>query len=130
MTLGELLIMIEGEEYLPLTAELNDNRVSIDCIPSSPFRLMICFMCEEETWIEISTYSPILIPWYDCEVHCIEPYDKNVIQVWLDSDAFLYKLYKRFLYIKHSESNKEVKDDPLRNQKLRINYTPNKEEES
>lgn len=116
MTLGELLLMIEGEEYLPLTAEVNDKRLSIDCIPSSSFKLLICFMCEEETWIEVSTYSPILVPWYDCEVSSIEPYDHDVIQVWLDSDVFLYTYYKKFLHIKNiddneTHANKVTKED-------------------
>lgn len=100
MTLKDLLLMVEGDAYLPLTAEVNDKMLSIDCIPSSPFKLLICFMCEEETWIKVSTYSPILVPWYDCEVSSIEPYDHDVIQVWLYSDVFLYTFYKRFLHIK------------------------------
>lgn len=108
MTLGELLLMIEGEDYLPLTIEINDKRLSIDCIPSSLFKLMICFMCEEETWIEVSTYSPILVPWYDCEVASIEPYDHDVIQVWLDSDVFLYTYYKKFLHIKNIDDDNET----------------------
>ena len=113
MTLGELLLMIEGEDYLPLTVEINDKRLSIDCIPSSPFKLMICFMCEEETWIEVSTYSPILVPWYDCEVASIEPYDHDVIQVWLDSDVFLYTYYKKFLRIKNIDDDNETHADKV-----------------
>ena len=30
MTLKDLLLMVEGEDYLPLTAEVNDKMLSID----------------------------------------------------------------------------------------------------
>ena len=120
MTLGELLLMIEGEDYLPLTVEINDKRLSIDCRPSSPFKLLICFMCEEETWIEVSTYSPILVPWYDCEVSSIEPYDHDVIQVWLLSDVFLYTYYKKFLHIKNIDDDSETHANKVTDEDIKV----------
>ena len=131
MTLWDLLMLLEGDGYLPLTIEkLSMGRLSINCIPESVNKIEIRFMCEEETWVTVSTFSPILVPWYDCKVDALDPVDENTIGVWLDQEEYLMKGYRQYIDYKDHDIESKMVDDPLRNQKLRIHYTPNKEEES
>ena len=90
MTLFQLLQLIEGQDYIsiPLIADKN----GFDTRPQSCFKVTLCFMCEEETWVTVSTYSEILVPWYDCEVTSIHPDPDNyAICVWLNDTEYLLR---------------------------------------
>ena len=109
MILFDILMYIEGYAYLPLTIDHaidhEINRYSIDCRPQSIFNVQIRFMCEEETWITVSTYSPILIPWYDCLVSSIEPVSDNTIGIWLKTERYLMSKYPDYVKIKEQDDN-------------------------
>lgn len=90
MTLKELLRLIEGDdEFIPEITERE-----IYCVPNSIFKITLSPMCEEETWVTLSVYSPLLVPWYRCEVSGITPVDDATIQVWLRDREFLLENYK------------------------------------
>ena len=109
MTLFDVLLQIEGYNYLPLTIDHNNHGYSIDCRPQSSYKIAICFMCEEETWITVSTYSAILIPWYDCEVNGIIPIDEDTIGVWLKTEEFLMeRLFINHIKIVEEEDNEKA----------------------
>lgn len=95
MKLKELLKMIEcGEDdFIPVIKVSDHNRKELDCSPNSVFKVTICPMCEEETWVTFSTSSSLLVPWYECEVHSIAPEDDETIQVWLKDADFLLRRY-------------------------------------
>ena len=91
MTLIQLLQLIEGRSYIsiPLIAD----KTGFDTRPQSCYKVTLCFMCEEETWVTVSTYSEILVPWYDCEVKSIQPdadHD-DAICVWLNDTEYLLR---------------------------------------
>lgn len=90
MILKELLRLIEtDDEFIP---EVSENQIY--CVPSSIFKITLSPMCEEETWVTLSVYSPLLVPWYRCEVCAITPVDDATIQVWLKDREFLLENYK------------------------------------
>ena len=90
MILKELLRLIEGDyEFIP---EITENEIY--CAPNSIFKITLSPMCEEEAWVTISVYSPLLVPWYRCEVDSITPVDDSTIQVWLKNREFLLENYK------------------------------------
>ena len=78
ITLRELLIAMSPESPLPSEWQCWD-----DIRPGSVFRIMLCFMSEEETWIECYRNHPILIPWYDCKVIGFNAAENNTLNVWL-----------------------------------------------
>lgn len=97
MKLYEVLKAMENE--LPLTIEQVDytpEQLEMDCIPSSNLKVTICFMCEEETWVTAPVNSPILIPWYDCEVSAFNPsYDNHYeLEIWLKHRTYIVERYK------------------------------------
>ena len=90
MILKELLRLIEtDDEFIPEVSERE-----IYCVPNSVFKITLSPMCEEETWVTLSVYSPLLVPWYRCEVTSITPVDDETIQVWLRDRDFLLENYK------------------------------------
>ena len=90
MILKELLKLIENDdEFIPEVSEHE-----IYCMPNSVFKITLSPMCEEETWITLSIYSPLLVPWYRCVVESITPIDGETIQVWLKDREFLLENYK------------------------------------
>ena len=101
MKLKELLRLIESDdEFIPRVIE-HEGHKSIDCRPNSVFKVTICPMCEEETWVTFSTSSSLLVPWYECDVHSITPKDDETIQVWLVDDDFLLRNYSEDInYVK------------------------------
>lgn len=102
MKLKELLRLIESDdEFIPRVTKYK----SIDCRPKSIFKITICPMCEEETWLTVSTYHSILVPWYSCEVFGITPMDDETIQVWLKDSDFLINNYKEDIIYVEDESD-------------------------
>lgn len=87
MKLIDILKLIEDDFY-PVEV---DSRGSLDTRPQSVFKVTICFMCEEETWLTCNVRNEILIPWYDCEVRGINPDDKHkdAICVWLKDEEYI-----------------------------------------
>lgn len=86
MKLYDLLELI-GCDEVPLIADENG---IVDCRPNSVFRITIRFMSEEETAETVNLSSPLLIPWYDCNVHAISPNDiENSMDVWLEYDSYI-----------------------------------------
>lgn len=80
MRLIELLDLIDSE-YFPF--------VRVDTIPSTDTELCIRFNAEDECCVLVNIESPILIPWYNCEVKCIEPDNNNSIGVWLHAGEYI-----------------------------------------
>ena len=62
--------------------------------PQSVFNVQLRFMSEKETWITVSIYSTLLIPWYDCGVSAIEPEEGNVLGVWLKHEDYLHEHFQ------------------------------------
>ena len=62
-----------------------------DIRPNSSYKIRLCFMCEEETWICTYPLHPFLIPWYDCDVTSISPSDEDTLDIWLDYIPFWQK---------------------------------------
>lgn len=96
MTLIQLLQLIEGYDYL--TLPLLADKTGFDTRPQSCYKVTLCFMCEEETWITVSTYSEILIPWYGCHVKSIQPDSDHAdaICVWLDDADYLLNNFSQY----------------------------------
>lgn len=106
MKLKELLRLIEsGDEFIPSVIKYKNGNKSIDCRPNSIFKITICPMCEEETWLTVSIYHSILVPWYSCEVYGITPLDDETIQVWLKDSDFLINNYKEDIIYVEDESD-------------------------
>lgn len=93
MTLFELLQLITSNDEVPLVA---DEEGCIDCVPQSVFKITLRFMSEEETAETVNISSPLLIPWYDCEVYSISPDETNkyTIEAWLMYDKHIKKHWK------------------------------------
>lgn len=84
ITLRDLLIAMEPEEPLPDEWSCWD-----DFRPQSVFKIMLCFMSEEETWIETYRNHVIMIPWYDCKVLGFNAEQNYTMNVWLAHEKFL-----------------------------------------
>ena len=91
MELIEVLEKID-KECRPLDTD-ND----IECLPNGIWKLEICFMSEEETWVYTDPYNVILVPWYHCEVVGLAPDEDFTLQIWLDYEKFLRNNYKNEL---------------------------------
>lgn len=91
------------DDDLPLQVTKNGHgHLELYCIPHSVYRVQICFMSEEETWVNTYPTSPILIPWYDCEVCGVQPSDKKyTLEIWLNDEQ--YVLDKGWLELKGEE---------------------------
>ena len=90
ITLRELLVAMVPEEPLPDEWEKWE-----DFRPKSVFRINLCFMSEEETWIYAYRDHVMLIPWYDCKVIGFDADEKFTMNVWLDYEDYLPKLIRR-----------------------------------
>ena len=87
MKLRTVLELLDHTEVMP------DKRQAKweDIRSGSSYKIRLCFMCEEETWICTYPHHPILIPWYDCDVTSISPYDEDTLDIWLDYIPFWQK---------------------------------------
>lgn len=91
MTLREVLQLYVGQyEPLPDTWENWNDIRSLSC-----YRVCLCFMSEDETWVKTTVTHPILIPFYDCEVMSIQPDANDTLQIWLKHEGFIPKLIER-----------------------------------
>ena len=86
ITLRELLVAMEPETPLPDTWNFWE-----DIRPHSVYKVMLCFMSEEETWIECYRNHPILIPWYDCKVLGFNADQNYTLNIWLSYESFLHQ---------------------------------------
>lgn len=84
VTLRDVLVAMEPESPLPDEWTDWDNFT-----PQSVFKIMLCFMSEEETWIEAYRDHVMLIPWYSCKVLGFNADEKYTMNIWLDYDDFL-----------------------------------------
>jgi len=84
ITLRQLLVAMEPENPLP-----DEWEVWEDIRPHSVFKLRLCFMSEEETWIDCYRDHVILIPWYDCKVLGFNADEKFTLNIWLDYENFV-----------------------------------------
>lgn len=68
----------------------SDNPVKdYDIRPDSVFKITLCFMCEEETWVTVPVTHPILRQYYYARVMHFAP-DEDALQVWLnEKDWFM-----------------------------------------
>lgn len=100
MTLIDVLKLISNE-YFPPVMETRHGKIScIDSRPQSVFRVNICFMAEEETWINCNIQNEILIPWYDCEVSSAYPDEDCTMNIWLEDKDYLHFNYSHHLKYK------------------------------
>lgn len=93
ITLLNILKLI-ADDYFPVIV---DEDGSIDTRPQSVFKVTICFMCEEETWITCNIQNEILVPWYDCEVSNIYPDKDNILCVWLKDEKYIKENFSQHL---------------------------------
>lgn len=87
MKLRELLKAMSPED--PLPDEVDSWQ---DIRPNTVYKILLCFMCEEETWIVTYREHPMLIPWYDCKVIGFNPDEEFVLHVWLAFEDYVPKL--------------------------------------
>ena len=106
MILLELLHLMDSMGGFEPTIDGSHGFLSIDCIPESDEYIIIAFMCEEETWIHVSIYSPILVPWYGCRVKAIDPEDNYSIRIWLDTEKFLMDNWPEWINIKDKSDDR------------------------
>ena len=104
MILFEVLKLI-SRDRLPLVLEKDDRgQISIDSRPDSVYKICLCFMCEEETWITTYPESEILVPWYECEVAAISPSDEpNTLEIWLKSAKYLKEKFSQWLCFEEAD---------------------------
>ena len=91
MRLIDVLVLIDKHEVPPYTyvrkspfTQVTDSDIRSD----TSEKVMLCFMAEDETWVELSVNHPMLIPFYDCECYAIEGYDKG-IKAWLKYEQYI-----------------------------------------
>lgn len=105
MTLLDILKLISYDLFPP-TLEKSEYSSCIDTRPQTVYKVTICFMCEEETWITCDIQNEILVPRYDCEVRAIEPDTDNTLQIWLKDVDYLQKHWPQHLWIEEQEDGK------------------------
>ena len=90
LKLYDLLKMIDCSDLeLPLHADENGD---ILCEPQSVYKVTVRFMAEEDTAVTVPISSPLLIPWYDCEVYSFSPNDiEDSMDVWLKYSEYVLK---------------------------------------
>ena len=98
MILRDILEQIEDNNLPDKWTKWDDIR------PNSVFKVCLCFMSEEDTWILAYATHPILIPFYDCEVCGVQPDEKYVLNIWLKHEDYIPKLIKRLGYGERKES--------------------------
>lgn len=103
MVLFDILKMI-SRDRLPLSLETDQRgQISVDSRPDSIYKVTLCFMCEEETWVTTYPENEILIPWYECEVAAISPSDEpNTLEIWLKSAKYLKEKFSQWLYFEEA----------------------------
>lgn len=107
MKLIEILKLIDEE----ITPFLYDE-YGIDSRPNSIFKVTICFMCEEETWITCNVKNEILIPWYDCHVSGIRASNEDTIEIWLKDEKYIKEKFPEYIKEKAEYfKEKERKND-------------------
>ena len=104
MTLLELLKLVDRDYFPPTLEKDNSGYESIDSRPNSVYKVTICFMCEEETWITVHVENEILVPWYDCEVKAVSPSSKpNTLEVWLEDIKYLKEKFPHCLWVEEQQ---------------------------
>ena len=93
MKLYDVLAMIDSTSLeLPLIVQPDGD---IPCEPKSVFKVTLRFMAEDETAVTVPISSPLLIPWYDCNVTAFNPNDvEDSMDVWLDYCPYVVKKWK------------------------------------
>ena len=80
MILYEVLKLLNRADEMPDKILNHDDNI----LPVGSVKIRLCFMCEEETWIETYPSHPVLIPLYNYPVLNIRPTDENVLEIWID----------------------------------------------
>lgn len=104
MKLIDILKLIERDFY-PQVIEKRKHRKEIDSRPNSVYKVCICFMCEEETWVKCNIENLILVPWYDAEVVAISPQDDNTMEIWLKDVEYLEQNYSKHFMTREQEQS-------------------------
>ena len=71
--------LLSYDEMLKLSDEEWNNLTA----PTTNIKIRLYISCEDYMTVDVYPEHPMLIPFYDCEVECIEPVDKDIIGVWL-----------------------------------------------
>ena len=106
MKLIDILNMI-SKDLFPPTLQIDKYSKCIDTWPESIYKVTICFMCEEETWITCNIQNEILVPWYECEVRAIEPGTDHTLEIRLKDVDYLQEHWPQHLFVEGEED----KDD-------------------
>ena len=94
ITLRQVLQLLDSCQ--PLPDEWTSGDYS-DIRPRSSYKVCLCFMCEEETWVRTYPGHPILIPWYGCLVTSISPQEDDTLEIWLDYGKHITNMKERRL---------------------------------
>ena len=111
MKLINVLEMIDRREVPPLTYKRKSPFTQItdsDLRSDISDRVTLCFMAEDETWIELPVNHPMLIPFYDCECYAIEGYDRG-IKAWLEYEDYIEDLLSDW-WEKHPDYERNKND--------------------
>ena len=81
MKLIEILKMIDSHYDYEGDIPVKD----YDIRPDSVFKITLCFMIEEETWVTVPITHPILRPYYYAEISAFSP-DGDSLQCWIVED--------------------------------------------
>lgn len=111
MKLIDVLRMIDEDAWQP---EMRENKrpsgkifYDMDSRPESVWKICLCFMSEEETWVTVNIRNEILIPWYECEVLSFQPGAEYTLEVWLkETDYYIEKGYTQYLYCTKAREDK------------------------
>ena len=90
MKLIDILKLIENHYDFESDMPVKD----YDIRPESSFKIQLCFMVEEETWIEVPTTHPILRQYYYADINAIYPYAEDVLAVWINEKDWFGKINK------------------------------------
>lgn len=107
MKLYDVLKLYDGGRN---TFPLKYDKYGIDSRPQTVFKVTLCFMAEEESWLTCNMTSEVLIPWYDCEVTSINPNTDDEtgtsLCVWMKDLEYIKERYPQ--YIKSDKKSEEV----------------------
>ena len=90
MKLIEILKMIDKHYDYESDMPVKD----YDIRSQNSFKIELCFMCEEETWLTIPINHPILRQYYYADVDSFYPAEEDILRVWINEKYWFSKINK------------------------------------